>query len=184
MPPRVLDKTSSIECIYGTLAPLIHRPLDLGADNVVDPIGGDEEDPVCVLWCGAYLKRLVLSQLVRDLREGLLGFIQAFIDSIHHTSEGRGLINARSSTGGLGAASGGALHRFCLVRLLAGVNQPYHHTISHALILLCWAFLCQIVTLARIAPAERTRNSLRSSAWQVATLCYVTSLCSWRLSAV
>src|SRR5215217_4232177 len=164
MPPRVLDKTSSIECIYGTLAPLIHRPLDLGADDVVDPIGGDEEDSVCVLCSRGYLKGLVLSQLVRDLREGLLGFIQAFIDSIDHTSEGRGLINTRSSTGGLGAASGGALHRCSLMRLLAGINQPYHHTISHALILLCFGFLGEILTIARIAPAERARNSLRSSA--------------------
>src|SRR5918994_2945681 len=112
MPPRVRDKTSSIECIYGTLAPLIHRPLDLGADDVVDPTGGDEEDPVCVLCSRGYLKGLVLSQLVRDLREGLLGFIQAFIESIDHTSEGRGLINARSSTRSLGAPSGGALQRF------------------------------------------------------------------------
>src|SRR5215212_11398767 len=124
----------------GTLAPPIHRPLDLAADDVVDPMGGDEEDPVCVLCSRGDLKGLVLSQFVRDLRESLLGFIQAFIDSIDHPSEGRGLINARSSTWGLGAASGGALHRFWLVCLLAGVNQPYHHTISHALILLCWAF--------------------------------------------
>jgi hypothetical protein len=82
---------------------------------------------------------LTLSQGVRylaaprDLRESILGFIQAFIDSIHHTSEGGGLINPRGSTGGQGAASGGALHRLFLVGLLAGVNQPYHHTISHAL---------------------------------------------------
>src|SRR5918994_4668957 len=123
---------------YGTLAPpIIHRPLDVVCDAVVDSVGGDEEDPVGVLWSRGYLKGLVLSQLVRDLREGLLGFIQAFVDSIHHTSEGGGLINARSSTGGLGAASGGALHRFFLVCLLVGVNQSYHHTISHALILLC-----------------------------------------------
>src|SRR5215217_8100113 len=168
----------------GILTAPIPRPLDLVADDIVDSMDGDEEDPVCVLCSRGYFKRLVLSQFVRDLRESLLGFVQAFIDSIHHPSEGRGLINARSSTGGLGAPSGGALHRFCLVRLLAGVNQPYHHTVSHALILLCWAFLCEIVTIARIAPADRTRNSLRSSAWQVATLCYVTSLCSWRLSAV
>src|SRR5215211_4120163 len=114
-------------------------------------MGGDEGDPVCVLWSRAYLEGLVLSELLRDLREGLLGFIQAFINSIHHTSEGRRLINARSSTGGLGAASGGALHRFSLMRLLAGVNQPYHHTISHALILLCFGFLCEIVTIARVA---------------------------------
>src|SRR5215210_5639034 len=137
---------------YRTLAPPIHRPLDLVADDVVDPIGGDEENPVCVLYSRGYLEGLILSQSVRDLREGLLGFVQAFIDSIHHTSEGGRLINARSSTWGLGAASGSALHRFWLVRLLAGVNQPYHHTISHALILLCWAFLCEIVTIARIAP--------------------------------
>ena len=122
---------------YGILAPPIHRPLYLVADDVVDPIGGDEEDPVCVLRSRGYLKGLVLSQLVRDFREGLFGFIQAFIDSIDHTSEGGGLINARSGTGGLGASSGSALHRFWLVRLLAGINQPYHHTISHALILLC-----------------------------------------------
>jgi hypothetical protein len=79
-------------------------------------------------------------QLVGDLRESLLGFIQAFIDSIDHSSEGWRLVNARSGTGGLGAASGGALHRFCLMRLFAGINQPYHHTISHALILLCFGF--------------------------------------------
>jgi hypothetical protein len=75
-------------------------------------MGGNEGDPVCVLYSRGYLKWLVLSQLVRDLRESLLGFIQAFIDSIYHTSEGRGLINARSSTWGLRAASGGALQRF------------------------------------------------------------------------
>src|SRR5215217_7540965 len=97
---------------YGILAPPIPRPLDLVADDVVDPIGGDEEDPVCVLCSRSYLEGLILSQFVRDLREGLLGFVQAFIDSIEHTSEGRGLINARSSTWGLGAASGSALHRF------------------------------------------------------------------------
>src|SRR5215208_2291022 len=124
----------------GILTAPIPRPLDLLADDVVYPIGGDEEDPVCVLCSRGYFKRLVLSQFVRDLREDLLGFILACINSIHHSSEGRGLINARSSTGGLGAPSGGALHRFCLVRLLAGGNQPYHHTISHALILLCCAF--------------------------------------------
>src|SRR5215212_4382625 len=140
MPPRVQDKTSAIECVYGTLAPPIHRPLDLLADDVVDSMNGDEEGPVSVLCSRGYLKGLVLSQFVRDLRESLLGFIEAFIDSIHHSSEGWGLINARSSTWGLGAPSGGALHRFWLVRLLAGGNQPYHHTISHALILLCWAF--------------------------------------------
>jgi hypothetical protein len=65
----VRDKSSSIEYIYGILAPLIHWPLDLGADDVVDPIGGDEEDPVFVLCSRGYLERLVLSQLVRDLRE-------------------------------------------------------------------------------------------------------------------
>src|SRR5215208_8307089 len=155
-------------------------------------MGWDEEGPVCVLCCRGCLKGLVLSQLVRDLREGLLGFIEAFIDSIDHSSEGRGLINARSSTWGLGAASGGALHRFWLVCLLAGGNQPYHHTVSHALILLCWAFLSEILTIARIAPllgalvnrgplsagskdrgpaadllrpeADRARNSLRNPA--------------------
>src|SRR5215203_6355622 len=130
----------------GILTAPIPRPLDVVADDVVYPIGGDEEDPVCVLCSRGYFKRLVLSQLVRDLRESLLGFVQAFIDSIYHTSEGGGLINARSSAGGLGAASGGALPRFLLVRLLAGVNQPYHHTIGHALILLCRAF-CMIVTI-------------------------------------
>src|SRR5215212_6348613 len=103
-------------------------------------MGGDERDPVCVLWSRGYLEGLVLSKLLRDLRESLLGFIDAFIDSKHHTSEGGRLINARSSTGGLGAAGGGALHRFSLMRLLAWVNQPYHHTISHALILLCFGF--------------------------------------------
>ena len=97
MPPRVQDKTSSIECVYGTLAPPIHRPLDLAADDIVDPMGGDEDDPVCVLCSRRYLKGLVLSQFVGDPREGLFGFIEAFIDSIHHTSEGRGLINTRSS---------------------------------------------------------------------------------------
>src|SRR5215217_4259158 len=102
-------------------------------------MNGDEEGPVCVLCSRSHLKGLVLSQLVGDLREGLLGFIQAFIDSIDHTSEGGGLIHARSSAWSLGAASGGALHRCSLMRLLAGINQPYHHTISHALILLCWA---------------------------------------------
>jgi hypothetical protein len=60
-------------------------------------MGGDEYDPVCVLCSRGYPKGLVLSQFVRDLREGLLGFIEAFIDSIHHTSEGGGLINTRSS---------------------------------------------------------------------------------------
>jgi hypothetical protein len=118
----------------------IHRPLDLGADDVVYPMCWDEGDPVCVLYSRGYLKGLVLSQLVRDLRESLLGFIQAFIDSIDHSSEGWRLVNARSSTWGLGAASGGALHRFSLMRLFAGINQPYHHTISHALILLCFGF--------------------------------------------
>jgi hypothetical protein len=103
-------------------------------------MGGDEGDPVCVLCSRGYLKGLVLSQLVRDLSKSLLGFIQAFIDSIDHSSEGGRLINTRSSTGGLGAASGGALHRCSLMRLLAGGNQPYHHTISHALILLCFGF--------------------------------------------
>src|SRR5215208_331186 len=142
---------------------------------------------------GSFSRSLLeISEFVRDLRESLLGFIQALIDSVHHSSEGRGLINTRSGTGGLRAASGGALHRFRLVCLLAGGNQPYHHTISHALFLLCWAFLCEILTIARIAPllgalvnrgrpsavskdrgpaadllqpeAERTRNSLRNSA--------------------
>src|SRR5918993_4205333 len=106
-------------------------------------MGGDEESPVCVLYSRGYLNGHVLSQLVGDLRESLLGFIDAFIDSIDHTSEGGGLINARSSTGGLGAASGGALHRFSLMCLLAGGDQPYHHTISHALILLCFWVLCE-----------------------------------------
>src|SRR5215213_7060167 len=103
-------------------------------------MGGDEGDPVCVLCSRGYLEGLVLSELGGDLREGLLGFIQAFIDSIHHTSEGGGLINSRSCTGSLGAASGGALHRLSLMRLLAGGNEPYHHTKSHALILLCFWF--------------------------------------------
>src|SRR5215204_2445823 len=170
----------------GILTAPIPRPLDVVADDVVYPIGGDEEDPVCVLCSRGYFKRLVLSQLVRDLRESLLGFIEAFIESVDHTSEGWGLINARSSTGGLEAASGGALHRFCLVRLLAGVNQPYHHTISHALLLLCWAFLCQIVSIARIAPADEkfstrfsvaSRNTLlRYLALFVATFGGVTAL--------
>src|SRR5215218_10882615 len=126
---------------YGILAPPIPRPLDLVADDVVDPVGGDEEDPVCVLYSRGYLKGLVLSQLLRDLRESSLGFIQAFIDSIHHTSKGGRLVNARSGAWSLGAARGGALHRFFLVRLLAGINQPYHHTVSHALVLLCYASL-------------------------------------------
>src|SRR5215216_3416605 len=126
---------------YGILAPPIHRPLDLVADDVVNPIGGDEEDSVCVLYSRGYLKGLVLSQFVRDLRESLLGFVQGFVDSIQHTSGGGRLINTRSSTWGLRAASGGALHRFSLVGLLAGINRPYHHTICHALILLCWAFV-------------------------------------------
>src|SRR5215208_3232844 len=117
---------------YGILAPPVPRPLDLVADDVVDPIGGDEEDPVCVLCSRGYLKGLVLSQLLGDLRESILGFVQAFVEAIQHTSGGGGLIDARSSTGGLGAASGGALHRFSLVGLLAGINQPYHHTISHS----------------------------------------------------
>src|SRR5215212_5429197 len=99
-------------------------------------MNGDEEGPVCVLCSRSYLKGLVLSQLVGDLREGLLGFIQAFVDSIDHTSEGGGLINTRSSAWSLGAPSGSALHCCSLMRLLAGINQPYHHTISHALILL------------------------------------------------
>src|SRR5215217_5447550 len=151
MPP-LLPCEVAYERAYGTLGPPIDRPLDLVADDVVDPIGGDEEGPVCVLCSRGYLKGLVLSQLLRDLRESILGFVWAFIDSIDHTSEGRGLINARSSTGGLGTASGGALHRFSLVRLLAGIDQPYHHTISHVLILLCCALLYEIVTIARIAP--------------------------------
>jgi hypothetical protein len=37
---------------------------------------------------------------LEEISESRLGFVQAFVDSIHHTSEGRGLINARSSTGG------------------------------------------------------------------------------------
>src|SRR5215203_1303826 len=125
--PRSLHSTLSL-----LLVP-IPRPLDLVADDVVDSIGRDEEDPVCVLCSRGYLKGLVLSQLVRDLRESLLRFIQAFIDSIQHTSEGGGLIHARSSTGSLGAASSGALHRFWLVRLLARINQPYHHTVGHGI---------------------------------------------------
>src|SRR5215207_8625177 len=136
---------------YGILAPPIHRPLDLVADDVVNPIGGDEEDSVCVLYSRGYLKGLVLSQFVRDLRESLLGFVQGFVDSIQHTSGGGRLINTRSSTWGLRAASGGALHRFSLMRLLAGVNEPYQHTISHALILPCFGFLREIVTIARVA---------------------------------
>src|SRR5215210_9300613 len=137
------------EVAYEGLAPPIHRPLDLVADDVVDPIGGDQEGPVCVLCSRGYLERLILAQLVRDLGERLPGFIESFIDSIHHTSESRGLINAGSGTGSLGAASGGALHRFWLVRLLAWVDQPYHHTISHALILLYSVFSCEIVSIAR-----------------------------------
>jgi hypothetical protein len=78
----------------GTLAPPIDRPLDLVADDVVDPIGGDEEGPVCVHCSRGYLKGLVLSQLGRDLRESILGFVQALIDSVHHTSEGWGLIKS------------------------------------------------------------------------------------------
>src|SRR5215218_3927968 len=96
----------------GILTAPIPQPLDVVADDVVYPIGGDEEDPVCVLCSRGYLKGLVLSQFVRDHRESLLGFIEAFIESVDHSSEGRGLINSRSSTGGLGAPSGGALHRF------------------------------------------------------------------------
>src|SRR5829696_3844111 len=109
----------------------IHRPLYIVTDDVVHPVCRDEEDPDCGLITRCYLQRLVLSQRVRYLREGLPGFLQAFIDSIHHTSEGRGLINARSGTGGVGATRGGTLHRFFLVRLLARLDQPYHHAIGH-----------------------------------------------------
>src|SRR5215212_3345720 len=91
--PRSLRSTLSL-----LLVP-IPRTLYIGADDVVDPMGGDEGDPVCVLCSRGYLEGLVLSELGGDLREGLLGFIQAFIDSIHHTSEGGGLINSRSCTG-------------------------------------------------------------------------------------
>src|SRR4029453_16778580 len=103
---------------------------------------------------------------LRDLRESILGFIQAFIDSIEHTSEGGGLINARSSTWGLGTASGGTLHRLFLVRLLAGINQPYHHTISHALFLPCCAFLREIVTIARILSSDLRRIFLPETVWK------------------
>src|SRR5215207_8006725 len=131
----------------GALVP-IHGPLYIVTDDVVHPVGGDEKDPECGLITRRYLQRLVLSQRVRYLREGLLGFLQAFIDSIHHTSEGGGLINARSGTGGVGATRGGALHRSFLVRLLARVNQPYHHAIGHTLILPVAG--CTTVTIARI----------------------------------
>ena len=64
----------------------IHGPLYIVTDDVVHPVGGDEEDPDCGLITRRYLQRLVLSQRVRYLRERLLSFLQAFIDSIHHTS--------------------------------------------------------------------------------------------------
>src|SRR5215208_6629593 len=127
----------------------IHGPLYIVTDDVVHPVGGDEKDPDCGLITRCYLQRLVLSQRVRYLREGLLGFLQAFIDSIHHTSEGGGLINARSGTGGVGATRGGALHRFFLVRLLARLDQPYHHAIGHTPLILPVAS-CTSVTIARI----------------------------------
>jgi hypothetical protein len=41
-----VHKSSNLRA-YGTLAPPIPRPLDGVADDVVDSIGGDEEDPVC-----------------------------------------------------------------------------------------------------------------------------------------
>jgi hypothetical protein len=129
-------QTIKVEDVRREFKPLlmpIHRPLYIITDDVVDPVGGDDEDPVCVLRSRRYLKRLVLSQLLRDLREGLLGFVQAFVDPIHHASEGWWLVNARSGTGSLGAPRGGALHRLLLVGLLAGINQPYHHAISHML---------------------------------------------------
>src|SRR5919199_1037455 len=143
--PRSLYSTLNL-----LLAP-IHGPLYTVTDDIVHPVGGDEEDPVCVLWSQRYLKGLILSQLVRDLRESILRFVQAFVDSIYYASKGGWLVNARSSTGGLLATCSGALHRLFLMCLLAGINQPYHHTVGHALILLCCAF-CMIVTIARIDP--------------------------------
>ena len=70
-------QTIKVEDVIREFMPLlvpIHRPLYIITDDVVDPVGGDDEDPVCVLRSRRYLKRLVLSQLLRDLREGLLGF--------------------------------------------------------------------------------------------------------------
>src|SRR5215217_1631767 len=124
------------------LATPILWPLYRVTDDVVHPVCGDEEYPVCVLRARGYLQRLVLSECVRDLRESLLGFLQAFVDSIHNPSEGRGLVNARSGTWGLSASCSGTLHSFLLVRLLARVNQPDHHAIGHALILLVYVGLC------------------------------------------
>src|SRR5215212_8613962 len=149
---------------YGILAPPIPRPLDLVADDVVDPIGGDEEDPVCVLCSRGYLKGLVLCQPLRDLRESILGFVQAFVDSIQHSSGGGGLIDARSSTG--------AWERPVVVRCIASLWWACspgltNHTITLYATLLSSCvgrLLCGIVNLARIAPAQRTTNSLRSSA--------------------
>src|SRR5215203_2963221 len=62
-------------------------------------MGGDEYDPVCVLYSRGYLKWLVLSQLVGDLREGLLGFIEPLIDSIDHSSEGGGSLTPEAAPG-------------------------------------------------------------------------------------
>src|SRR5215212_3894379 len=126
----------------------IHGPLYIVTDDVVHPVCRDEKDPDCRLITRCYLQRLVLSQRVRYLREGLLGFLQAFIDSIHHTSEGGGLINTRSGTGSVGATRGGALHRSFLVRLLARLDQPYHHAIGHAHYPPVAS--CTTVTIARI----------------------------------
>src|SRR5215216_1461303 len=84
----------------GALVP-IHGPLYIVTDDVVHPVGGDEKDPECGLITRRYLQRLVLSQRVRYLREGLLGFLQAFIDSIHHTSEGGGSLTPEAAPGAL-----------------------------------------------------------------------------------
>ena len=47
-------------------------------------VGSDEKDPVCVLWSRRCLKERVLSQLTRNLRENILGYVQAFVESIYY----------------------------------------------------------------------------------------------------
>jgi hypothetical protein len=74
MPQTSFRVTSPSLLAYETLAPPIHRPLYIITDDVVHPVGWDEEDPVCMLWFRGYLEGLVLSQLLRDLGEDLLGF--------------------------------------------------------------------------------------------------------------
>jgi hypothetical protein len=44
-----------------------------------------------------YLKGLVLLQLVRALRESILGFIEAFVNSLHHTSKSGGSLTPEAA---------------------------------------------------------------------------------------